>query len=170
MSSKWQYTDNVSSINLWFIFFLTWSWMHIKINCVLFSLNFNYFDWVSVSFLHLATRVMILTAVKEMNGKKGVSILSIYKYVSSIYRYDVQRNRSLLKRMLKCLIFEGLVKQIKGHGFSGTFTLGKNYKEEDIYDKTKKQVTEHLLSSYIWYLTEWVDSSHLDPEALTVRR
>ncbi|OBS71511.1 hypothetical protein A6R68_13913, partial [Neotoma lepida] len=55
------------------------------------------------------TRVMILTAVKEMNGKKGVSILSIYKYVSSIYRYDVQRNRSLLKRMLKCLIFEGLV-------------------------------------------------------------
>ncbi|XP_031236244.1 E3 ubiquitin-protein ligase SHPRH isoform X3 [Mastomys coucha] len=84
------------------------------------------------------TRVMILTAVKEMNGKKGVSILSIYKYVSSIFRYDVQRNRSLLKRMLKCLIFEGLVKQIKGHGFSGTFTLGKNYKE-DVFDKTKKQ-------------------------------
>uniref|UniRef100_A0A8C5L3Q3 E3 ubiquitin-protein ligase SHPRH n=1 Tax=Jaculus jaculus TaxID=51337 RepID=A0A8C5L3Q3_JACJA len=85
------------------------------------------------------TRVMILTAVKEMNGKKGVSIFSIYKYVSSMYRYDVQRNRSLLKRMLKCLIFEGLVKQIKGHGFSGTFTLGKNYKEEDICEKTKKQ-------------------------------
>ena len=42
--------------------------------------------------------------------------------------------------MLKCLIFEGLVKQIKGHGFTGTFTLGKNYKEEDIYDKTKKLV------------------------------
>uniref|UniRef100_A0A0G2K1Q2 SNF2 histone linker PHD RING helicase n=1 Tax=Rattus norvegicus TaxID=10116 RepID=A0A0G2K1Q2_RAT len=84
------------------------------------------------------TRVMILTAVKEMNGKKGVSILSIYKYVSSTFRYDVQRNRSLLKRMLKCLIFEGLVKQIKGRGFSGTFTLGKNYKE-DVFDKTKKQ-------------------------------
>lgn len=86
------------------------------------------------------TRVMILTAVREMNGKKGVSILSIYKYVSSVYRYDVQRNRNLLKRMLKCLIVEGLVKQVKGHGFSGTFTLGKNYKEEDLYDKTKKQV------------------------------
>ncbi|KAM4866183.1 E3 ubiquitin-protein ligase SHPRH isoform 2-T2 [Thomomys bottae] len=90
------------------------------------------------------TRVMILTAVKEMSGKKGVSILSIYKYLSSMYRYDVQRNRSLLKRMLKCLIFEGLVKQIKGHGFSGTFTLGKNYKEEDICDKTKKQVIGSL--------------------------
>ncbi|KAI5193916.1 E3 ubiquitin-protein ligase SHPRH [Manis pentadactyla] len=85
------------------------------------------------------TRVMILTAVKEMNGKKGVSMLSIYKYVSSVYRYDVHRNRSLLKRMLKCLIFEGLVKQIKGHGFSGTFTLGKNYKEENVSDKAKKQ-------------------------------
>lgn len=92
--------------------------------------------------LHLATRVMILTAVKEMNGKKGVSILSIYKYVSSIYKYDVQRNRSLLKRMLKSLIFEGLVRQIKGHGFSGTFTLGKNYKEDNTWDKTKKQVME----------------------------
>ncbi|XP_004455806.2 E3 ubiquitin-protein ligase SHPRH isoform X1 [Dasypus novemcinctus] len=85
------------------------------------------------------TRVMILSAVKEMNGKKGVSILSIYKYVSAVYRYDVQKNRGLLKRMLKCLIFEGLVKQIKGHGFNGTFTLGKNYKEEDICDRTKKQ-------------------------------
>jgi E3 ubiquitin-protein ligase SHPRH len=103
--------------------------------------------------LHLATRVMILTAVKEMNGKKGVSILSIYKYVSSIYRYDVQRNRSLLKRMLKCLIFEGLVKQIKGHGFSGTFTLGKNYKEEDICDKTKKQV---FFSAFIQYFYLYV--------------
>lgn len=113
---------------------------------------------------------MILTAVKEMNGKKGVSILSIYKYVSSMYRYDVHRNKSLLKRMLKCLIFEGLVKQIKGHGFSGTFTLGKNYKEEDIYDKTKKQVTEHLLSSYMWCLTEWADGSHLDTEAFTIWR
>lgn len=92
---------------------------------------------------------MILTAVKEMNGKKGVSILSIYKYVSSMYKYNVQRNKGLLKRMLKCLIFEGLVKQIKGHGFSGTFTLGKNYKEEDIYNKTKKQVLEYLLSTYI---------------------
>lgn len=84
-------------------------------------------------------RVMILTAVKELRGKKGVSILSIYKYVSSIYRYDVQRNRNLLKRMLKCLIFEGLVKQIKGTGFSGTFTLGKNYRKEDTCSKTKKQ-------------------------------
>ncbi|XP_058523315.1 E3 ubiquitin-protein ligase SHPRH isoform X1 [Ochotona princeps] len=86
------------------------------------------------------TRVMILTAVKEMNGKRGVSIVSIYKYVSSMYKYDVQRNRSLLKRMLKSLIFEGLVRQIKGHGFSGTFTLGKNYKEDNTWDKTKKQV------------------------------
>lgn len=85
------------------------------------------------------TRVMILNALKEMNGKKGVSILSIYKYVSSIYKYDVERNRNLLKRMLKSLIFEGLVKQIKGNGFSGTFTLGKNYKKEEIYGKTQKQ-------------------------------
>ncbi|XP_037698189.1 E3 ubiquitin-protein ligase SHPRH [Choloepus didactylus] len=86
------------------------------------------------------TRVMILTAVKEMTGKRGVSIFSIYKYVRAVFGCDVRRNRGLLKRVLKCLLLHGLLRQVKGHGFSGTFALGKNYKEEDIYDRTKKQV------------------------------
>nr|XP_048700276.1 E3 ubiquitin-protein ligase SHPRH isoform X4 [Caretta caretta] len=86
-------------------------------------------------------RVMILAAVKEMNVKKGASIIAIFKYVSAIYRYDIQRNRRLLKRTLEKLIAEQVVEQVKGHGLAGSFKLGKNYKEQKRHERTKKQTT-----------------------------
>ncbi|EMP39096.1 E3 ubiquitin-protein ligase SHPRH [Chelonia mydas] len=86
-------------------------------------------------------RVMILAAVKEMNVKKGASIVAIFKYVSAIYRYDIQRNRRLLKRTLEKLIAEQVVEQVKGHGLAGSFKLGKNYKEQKRHERTKKQTT-----------------------------
>nr|XP_032650469.1 E3 ubiquitin-protein ligase SHPRH isoform X2 [Chelonoidis abingdonii] len=86
-------------------------------------------------------RVMILAAVKEMNVKKGASITAIFKYVSAIYRYDIQRNRRLLKRTLEKLIAEQVVEQVKGHGLAGSFKLGKNYKEQMRHERTKKQTT-----------------------------
>ncbi|KFQ15522.1 E3 ubiquitin-protein ligase SHPRH [Leptosomus discolor] len=85
-------------------------------------------------------RVMILAAVKEMNVKKGASIIAIFKYISAIYRYDIQRNRRLLKRTLEKLIAEQVVEQVKGHGLAGSFKLGKNYKEQKRRERTKDQV------------------------------
>ncbi|NXO08447.1 SHPRH ligase, partial [Oriolus oriolus] len=85
-------------------------------------------------------RVMILAAVKETNVKKGASIIAIFKYISSIYRYDTQRNRRLLKRTLEKLITEQVVEQVKGHGLAGSFKLGKNYKEQKKRERTKEQV------------------------------
>ncbi|XP_009811808.1 E3 ubiquitin-protein ligase SHPRH isoform X1 [Gavia stellata] len=85
-------------------------------------------------------RVMILAAVKEMNVKKGASIIAIFKYISAIYRYDIQRNRRLLKRTLEKLIAEQVVEQVKGHGLAGSFKLGKNYKEQKRREKTKEQI------------------------------
>ncbi|NXH43939.1 SHPRH ligase, partial [Dicaeum eximium] len=85
-------------------------------------------------------RVMILAAVKEMNVKKGASIIAIFKYISSIYRYDTQKNRRLLKRTLEKLIAEQVVEQVKGHGLAGSFKLGKNYKEQKKRERTKEQV------------------------------
>ncbi|XP_053794619.1 E3 ubiquitin-protein ligase SHPRH isoform X2 [Vidua chalybeata] len=85
-------------------------------------------------------RVMILTAVKEMNVKKGASIIAIFKYISAIYRYDTQRNRRLLKRTLEKLIAEQVIEQVKGHGLAGSFKLGKNYKEKKKRERTKEQV------------------------------
>uniref|UniRef100_A0A8C5TQU3 E3 ubiquitin-protein ligase SHPRH n=1 Tax=Malurus cyaneus samueli TaxID=2593467 RepID=A0A8C5TQU3_9PASS len=90
-------------------------------------------------------RVMILAAVKEMNVKKGASIIAIFKYISSIYRYDTQRNRRLLKRTLEKLIAEQMVEQVKGHGLAGSFKLGKNYKEQKKRERTKEQVKHAVL-------------------------
>lgn len=83
---------------------------------------------------------MILAAVKEMNVKKGASIIAIFKYISAIYRYDIQRNRRLLKRTLEKLIAEQVVEQVRGHGLAGSFKLGKNYKEQKKRERTKEQV------------------------------
>ncbi|XP_037988161.1 E3 ubiquitin-protein ligase SHPRH isoform X1 [Motacilla alba alba] len=85
-------------------------------------------------------RVMILAAVKEMNVKKGASIIAIFKYISCMYRYDTQRNRRLLKRTLEKLIAEQVVEHVKGHGLAGSFKLGKNYKEQKKRERTKEQV------------------------------
>ncbi|XP_015713618.1 E3 ubiquitin-protein ligase SHPRH isoform X5 [Coturnix japonica] len=87
-------------------------------------------------------RVMVLAAVKEMNVKKGASIFAIFKYISAVYRYDIQRNRRLLKRTLEKLIAEQVVEQVKGHGLAGSFKLGKNYKEQKRREKTKEQIAK----------------------------
>ncbi|XP_065487720.1 E3 ubiquitin-protein ligase SHPRH isoform X2 [Caloenas nicobarica] len=87
-------------------------------------------------------RVMILAAVKEMNVKKGASIIAIFKYINAVYRYDIQRNRRLLKRTLEKLITEQVVEQVKGHGLAGSFKLGKNYKEQKRRERTKEQHAE----------------------------
>ncbi|NXA37714.1 SHPRH ligase, partial [Eudromia elegans] len=87
-------------------------------------------------------RVMILAAVKETNVKKGASIIAIFKYISAIYQYDVQRNRRLLKRSLEKLIAEQIVEQVKGHGLAGSFKLGKNYKEKKTRERPKEQIAK----------------------------
>ncbi|XP_004935640.3 E3 ubiquitin-protein ligase SHPRH isoform X2 [Gallus gallus] len=87
-------------------------------------------------------RVMVLAAVKEMNVKKGASIFAIFKYISAVYRYDIQRNRRLLKRTLEKLIAEQVVEQVKGHGLAGSFKLGKNYKEQKRRERTKEQAAK----------------------------
>uniref|UniRef100_G1NIU1 E3 ubiquitin-protein ligase SHPRH n=1 Tax=Meleagris gallopavo TaxID=9103 RepID=G1NIU1_MELGA len=92
-----------------------------------------------LEFLVFCLRVMVLAAVKEMNVKKGASIFAIFKYISAVYRYDIQRNRRLLKRTLEKLIAEQVVEQVKGHGLAGSFKLGKKYKEQKRRERTKEQ-------------------------------
>ncbi|XP_053147143.1 E3 ubiquitin-protein ligase SHPRH isoform X2 [Hemicordylus capensis] len=87
-------------------------------------------------------RVMLLTAIKEMNIKKGASIVAIFKYIHNIYKYDIQRNRRILKRTMEKLIVEKVVEQVKGHGLSGSFKLGRNYKEHKSCNRSTKQKTK----------------------------
>ncbi|XP_072912668.1 E3 ubiquitin-protein ligase SHPRH isoform X2 [Hemitrygon akajei] len=86
-------------------------------------------------------RVMIITAIKEMNVRKSTSVSAIYKYINATYKYDIQRNRHLIKKTLAKLIAEQVIKQVKGHGLAGSFIIGKNYKEQ-----TKRKGTEKQLS------------------------
>uniref|UniRef100_A0A8C4RDU4 SNF2 histone linker PHD RING helicase n=1 Tax=Erpetoichthys calabaricus TaxID=27687 RepID=A0A8C4RDU4_ERPCA len=91
-------------------------------------------------------RIMLLTAIKEMKVGKGASINAIFSYIRATYRYDLQRNRRLIKRTLGKLIGENMVEQVKGRGLAGSFKLGKNYKETKKLRLATKQVKFQNLS------------------------
>ncbi|XP_033874858.3 E3 ubiquitin-protein ligase SHPRH [Acipenser ruthenus] len=74
-------------------------------------------------------RVMLLTAIKEMRVGKGASVNAIFGYIRATFRYDLQRNRRLIKKTLEKLVAEEVVEQVKGRGLAGSFKLGKKYKE-----------------------------------------
>uniref|UniRef100_A0A4W3HRE0 SNF2 histone linker PHD RING helicase n=1 Tax=Callorhinchus milii TaxID=7868 RepID=A0A4W3HRE0_CALMI len=75
-------------------------------------------------------RVMLTSAIKDRKIKKGASANAIYKFITATYKYDVQRNRPLIKKTLEKLVAEQVVEQVKGHGLAGSFRMGKNYKEQ----------------------------------------
>ncbi|XP_041108304.1 E3 ubiquitin-protein ligase SHPRH [Polyodon spathula] len=84
-------------------------------------------------------RVMLLTAIKEMRVGKGASVNAIFGYIRATYRYDLQRNRRLIKKTLEKLVAEELVEQVKGRGLAGSFKLGKKYKETKKLGTVAKQ-------------------------------
>ncbi|XP_063773959.1 E3 ubiquitin-protein ligase SHPRH isoform X2 [Pseudophryne corroboree] len=83
-------------------------------------------------------RFMVLSAIKELSVNKGVSIIGILKYVSSVYSYGMERNHRLLKKILEKLLSKKIVEQVKGRGLQGSFKLGINYKEQMTQDKQLK--------------------------------
>uniref|UniRef100_UPI00398F525C E3 ubiquitin-protein ligase SHPRH isoform X3 n=1 Tax=Pristiophorus japonicus TaxID=55135 RepID=UPI00398F525C len=84
-------------------------------------------------------RVMLITAIKEMKVKVATSVSAIYKYITATYKYDVQRNRHLIRKTLAKLIAEQVIEQVKGHGLAGSFRMGKNYKDQVKRNGTEKQ-------------------------------
>lgn len=83
---------------------------------------------------------MVLSAIKELNVPKGVSIIAILKYVASVYGYDMEGNRRQLKKTLEKLLSKKIVEQVKGRGLQGSFRLGSNYKEQMTREKTQTAV------------------------------
>ncbi|XP_072354546.1 E3 ubiquitin-protein ligase SHPRH isoform X2 [Scyliorhinus torazame] len=75
-------------------------------------------------------RVMLITAINKMTMKKAISVSAMYKYITATYKYDIQRNRNLIRKTLAKLIAEQVIQQVKGHGLAGSFRVGKNYKEQ----------------------------------------
>ncbi|XP_078069477.1 E3 ubiquitin-protein ligase SHPRH isoform X2 [Mustelus asterias] len=84
-------------------------------------------------------RVMLIAAIKEMKMKKATSVSAMYKYITATYKYDIQRNRNLIRKTLAKLLAEQVIEQVKGHGLAGSFRMGKNYKEQVKRNGSEKQ-------------------------------
>ncbi|XP_062842299.1 heterochromatin protein 1-binding protein 3 [Trichomycterus rosablanca] len=70
---------------------------------------------------------ILVDAIQSCKDRAGASIFTIMKFVMKKYssmEMD-KRTKSLYKRALKRLVEKGTVKQLKGKGFSGSFTIGK---------------------------------------------
>ncbi|KAL7843339.1 hypothetical protein AOLI_G00248510 [Acnodon oligacanthus] len=81
----------------------------------------------SVSLFQPKVEEILLDAIQNCKDRNGASIFTIMKYIVKKYspmELD-KRTKSLYKRALKRLVEKGAVKQLKGKGFSGSFTIGK---------------------------------------------
>uniref|UniRef100_A0A3B4DMP5 Heterochromatin protein 1-binding protein 3 n=1 Tax=Pygocentrus nattereri TaxID=42514 RepID=A0A3B4DMP5_PYGNA len=81
----------------------------------------------SVSLFQPKVEEILLDAIQNCKDRNGASIFTIMKYIMKKYspmELD-KRTKSLYKRALKRLVEKGAVKQLKGKGFSGSFTIGK---------------------------------------------
>ncbi|KAK3512677.1 hypothetical protein QTP70_022631 [Hemibagrus guttatus] len=81
----------------------------------------------SVSVSQPKVEEILLDAIQNCKERSGASIFTIMKYVTKKYssmEMD-KRTKSQYKRAMKKLVEKGLVKQLKGKGFSGSFTIGK---------------------------------------------
>ncbi|XP_026881012.2 heterochromatin protein 1-binding protein 3 isoform X2 [Electrophorus electricus] len=81
----------------------------------------------TVSLSQPKVEEVLLDAIQNCKERTGASVFTIMKYVTKKYstmEMD-KRTKSLYKRALKRLVEKGAVKQLKGKGFSGSFTIGK---------------------------------------------
>ncbi|KAI5622982.1 heterochromatin protein 1-binding protein 3 [Silurus asotus] len=81
----------------------------------------------SVSVSQPKVEEILLDAIQNCKDRSGASIFTIMKYVTKKYssmEMD-KRTKSQYKRAMKKLVERGTVKQLKGKGFSGSFTIGK---------------------------------------------
>ncbi|KAJ8259642.1 hypothetical protein GJAV_G00171790 [Gymnothorax javanicus] len=69
---------------------------------------------------------ILLEAIMASKDRSGTSMQSILKYISNKYTsLDLEQKKFYLRKTLKRLIDKGMVKQLKGKGMSGSFTVGK---------------------------------------------
>ncbi|XP_053509469.1 heterochromatin protein 1-binding protein 3 isoform X1 [Ictalurus furcatus] len=81
----------------------------------------------SVSVSQPKVEEILLDAIQNCKERSGASIFTIMKYVTKKYssmEMD-KRTKSQYKKAMKKLVEKGAVKQLKGKGFSGSFTIGK---------------------------------------------
>ncbi|XP_063767851.1 heterochromatin protein 1-binding protein 3 isoform X2 [Eleginops maclovinus] len=69
---------------------------------------------------------ILIEAITSCNDKSGVSYQSFMKYILKKYpEMDIHKKKFLIKKAMKKHLEKGTIKQLKGKGLSGTFTIGK---------------------------------------------
>ncbi|XP_034539475.1 heterochromatin protein 1-binding protein 3 isoform X2 [Notolabrus celidotus] len=69
---------------------------------------------------------ILVEAISSCNDRSGVSFQSAMKYMLKKYPgMELDRKKFLIKRAMKKHLEKGTIKQLKGKGLSGTFTIGK---------------------------------------------
>ncbi|XP_035243856.1 heterochromatin protein 1-binding protein 3-like isoform X2 [Anguilla anguilla] len=69
---------------------------------------------------------ILLEAIRASKDRNGASINAVMKYITNKYvALDLDQRKFHLRKALKRLIDKGMVKQLKGKGFSGSFAIGK---------------------------------------------
>ncbi|XP_032370123.1 heterochromatin protein 1-binding protein 3 isoform X1 [Etheostoma spectabile] len=69
---------------------------------------------------------ILIEAITSCNDKSGVSYQSVMKYILKKYPgMELDKKKFLIKKAMKKHLEKGTIKQLKGKGLSGTFTIGK---------------------------------------------
>lgn len=72
---------------------------------------------------HPSTSIMVTSAIKGLNEKKGSSLPAIKKYLAANYKVDPAKLAPFIRKFLKASVASGAVVQTKGTGASGHFKL-----------------------------------------------
>ncbi|XP_013988998.2 heterochromatin protein 1-binding protein 3 [Salmo salar] len=69
---------------------------------------------------------ILIEAIESCKEKTGASAHSVMKYIVKKYpNLELDKRKFLLKKALKRQLEKGTIKQLKGKGLSGSFTIGK---------------------------------------------
>ncbi|KAG7478453.1 hypothetical protein MATL_G00080800 [Megalops atlanticus] len=69
---------------------------------------------------------ILVEAIQASKERSGASAYAITKYITRKYAsLELDRRKFLMRKALKRLVEKGIVKQLKGKGFSGSFAIGK---------------------------------------------
>ncbi|XP_015370472.1 PREDICTED: histone H1A, sperm-like [Diuraphis noxia] len=89
----------------------------------------------SAAAAHPSTAVMVISAVKELNEKKGSSLSAIKKYMATNYKVDSAKLAPFIRKFLKAAVVKGALVQTNGTGAMGHFRLPVDAKKKPVAAK-----------------------------------
>ncbi|XP_028854541.1 heterochromatin protein 1-binding protein 3 [Denticeps clupeoides] len=80
----------------------------------------------SIPLQHPKVDDILVEAIQECKDKSGASVFVLMKYIMKKYSFlELDKRKFLLRKSVKRLVEKGVIKQLKGKGFVGRFSIGK---------------------------------------------